>query len=450
MSFKRTAGTELNHDNWNEEEETEEKGEFKKASDDVLAKRVRKVAKRRGVAGEGESTPAISNPFSGFGGFGTKPSVAASTPISAASTPFSFLSKIPSVGSLAASSTTTTFTTAATKKPNGESISTQSTSGECITNGSSSNNNMEYFSQIKSLNVAFIGWIKEKVDENPLCDLSPIFKDYANYMKDISKIKQEAKPDDAEKKEEEKPKSTAAPATNFTFGKPASTTSSSPPSTNIFASVNTSSIFSSTAKPDAPKETSPAKPATENKGFSFGLTQPTAPPAFSFGLQKPAAGASIFGNSSSFSFGNVTQTKSETEIKPAEAEGEGETEDEPPKNEFVPVVEEDSLFSKRCKVFVKSGNDYADRGVGTLFLKKVDDKVQLVVRADTNLGNILLNIILQEGLPTSRLGKNNVMIVCVPMPDSKPPPIPVLVRVKTAEEADELLSILEKYKKGAD
>ncbi|KAG5681390.1 hypothetical protein PVAND_010831 [Polypedilum vanderplanki] len=81
---------------------------------------------------------------------------------------------------------------------------------------------------------------------------------------------------------------------------------------------------------------------------------------------------------------------------------------------------------------------------------KVDEKVQLIVRADTNLGNILLNIILQEGLPTSRLGKNNVMIVCVPTPESKPPPTPVLVRVKTGEEADELLSILEKYKKGAE
>ena len=33
---KRNAGSELNHDNWDEEEETEEAGEFKKASDDQM------------------------------------------------------------------------------------------------------------------------------------------------------------------------------------------------------------------------------------------------------------------------------------------------------------------------------------------------------------------------------------------------------------------------------
>ena len=33
---KRGAGTELNHDNWDQEEESEEAGEFKKASDDQM------------------------------------------------------------------------------------------------------------------------------------------------------------------------------------------------------------------------------------------------------------------------------------------------------------------------------------------------------------------------------------------------------------------------------
>lgn len=44
---KRRPGTELNHDNWNEEEEPEEKGEFRMASDTELSKRVIKTAKRR-------------------------------------------------------------------------------------------------------------------------------------------------------------------------------------------------------------------------------------------------------------------------------------------------------------------------------------------------------------------------------------------------------------------
>lgn len=54
-------------------------------------------------------------------------------------------------------------------------------------------------------------------------------------------------------------------------------------------------------------------------------------------------------------------------------------------------------------------------------------------------------------MPLSRVGKNNVMVVCVPNPplDSSQPdePVPLLIRVKTTQDADELLSIL-KEKKG--
>lgn len=65
-------------------------------------------------------------------------------------------------------------------------------------------------------------------------------------------------------------------------------------------------------------------------------------------------------------------------------------------------------------------------------------------------GNILLNIRLSASLPMSRNGKNNVMICCIPNPpaDAKNPDkaIPMLIRVKTSEDADELLENLNKYK----
>lgn len=65
-------------------------------------------------------------------------------------------------------------------------------------------------------------------------------------------------------------------------------------------------------------------------------------------------------------------------------------------------------------------------------------------------GNILLNIIVQASIPCTRVGKNNVMLMCVPNPpvDEKNPDtlVPLLVRVKTAEEADELHKILEEKK----
>jgi len=106
----------------------------------------------------------------------------------------------------------------------------------------------------------------------------------------------------------------------------------------------------------------------------------------------------------------------------------------------------------RCKLFYKKGNSYAEKGVGTLFLKKTgDEKTQLVVRAETSLGNILLNIFLNPQLSTQRVGKNNVMLVCVPNPpiDPKTPsvPTPMLFRVKTEEEADDLLKKLDEAKK---
>lgn len=101
----------------------------------------------------------------------------------------------------------------------------------------------------------------------------------------------------------------------------------------------------------------------------------------------------------------------------------------------------------------KDAQNYGDLGVGTLFVKPVsEEKYQLIVRADTSLGNILVNVILNSAIPTQRLGKNNVMIICVPTPPpagSNTPQTPstVLLRVKTSEEADELLKVLEKYKK---
>jgi nuclear pore complex protein Nup50 len=48
MSGKRSATSDLNHDNWDNEEEPEEAGQFKKAPADALKDRVIRKAKRRG------------------------------------------------------------------------------------------------------------------------------------------------------------------------------------------------------------------------------------------------------------------------------------------------------------------------------------------------------------------------------------------------------------------
>lgn len=105
------------------------------------------------------------------------------------------------------------------------------------------------------------------------------------------------------------------------------------------------------------------------------------------------------------------------------------------------------FFLSRCKLFYKKDATFAEKGVGMLHLKKIkEDKTQLVVRADTSLGNILLNIMLPPNMSIVKQGKNNVMIVCIPNPpiDPKTPPAPtpMLLRVKTSEDADDLIAKL--------
>lgn len=45
------------------------------------------------------------------------------------------------------------------------------------------------------------------------------------------------------------------------------------------------------------------------------------------------------------------------------------------------------FFLHRCKLFYKKDNEFKEKGVGTLHLKPAgNEKTQLLVRADTNLG----------------------------------------------------------------
>ncbi|GBM68967.1 Nuclear pore complex protein Nup50 [Araneus ventricosus] len=183
--------------------------------------------------------------------------------------------------------------------------------------------------------------------------------------------------------------------------------------------------------------------SSSKEGNDAGSEENKTPAPFSFGYFSKTANQS--NSDKPFSFACTPAAK------PESAENE-EAEYVPPKNEFVAVTEEDAFYSKRCKLFFKKGESYAERGVGNLYLKPINGKTQLLIRADTSLGNILLNIVLSASLPMSRTGKNNVLLVCVPNPpvdgnkaDSKEA-IPMLIRVKTSEEADELLETLNKHK----
>lgn len=277
----------------------------------------------------------------------------------------------------------------------------------------------EYYAKLKGLNESVTEWIKKHVSSNPFINLQPIFKDYDKYITELEKLKTEATV------------KTSVP--QFSFGTtPATTTPKF-----SFGPTTTSTT-------------------TKTTGFSFGSSMTTT---VSFSSSSSSSTLTLSDNSFTskpFSFGNPSSESGKfsftsTVIKPADdpKPQEQEEEDEPPKVEFTPVVEDGHIYSIRCKVFVKKEGAFGDHGVGTLYLKPVpnNEKVQLIVRADTNLGKLICNFILSESIPMQRMGKKDVMLVCIPNPDMQPPPVPILLRVKSPEDADELLKTLQKHKK---
>ncbi|ESO12977.1 hypothetical protein HELRODRAFT_155617 [Helobdella robusta] len=156
-----------------------------------------------------------------------------------------------------------------------------------------------------------------------------------------------------------------------------------------------------------------------------------------------------FGSSSSSTFGKGFFSKPAEQNTETSAGNEEEKEEEyvPPKPESVETKEEGSFYTIRCKLYYKKEEKYDERGVGFLHLKPNGSKTQMIVRTDTALGNILLNINVGKLMPISRQGVNNVNLICIPNPplDEKRPsntPIPILIRVKTKDNADELFKHL--------
>ncbi|XP_005108334.1 nuclear pore complex protein Nup50 [Aplysia californica] len=450
---KRGPGSELNDRNWDDEEEPEEAGFFTQASQEAMQQRVIKKAKRRGV---GEEHTA-STPFGGFAGL-SKLSQAKNDSSKSLGTGSLFGVKPVSFGGASSFN-------GAEDQQKGK-----------VASGKESSS---YLPSLKSLNESVLAWIKQHVEDNPYIILTPIFKDYEKHLGTIeakrssssascaspkkdsiksdegassapqptpsSLSKDMSKATDGEEKSSSKPEETNSKP--FTFG-----ISSSEPQPKGFtfgsaagSSLNggfkfntTSSMpgFSFSSKTDS----SSSNNAEDKPRLSFGLSAPSTGSGFSFGAAAAAAAGSSKGESSQGS-----------------QESKDDEEYVPPKPEVKEIKEDDALYSKRCKLYYQKDNQWIDRGVGNLHLKPVEEtKTQLLIRADTNLGNILLNVILATSMPFSRQGKNNVFFVCVPNPpisskpgtesEETPVPVPMLIRVKTGEDADELLGKLEERK----
>ncbi|XP_073695071.1 nuclear pore complex protein Nup50 [Garra rufa] len=452
---KRIAEKELTDRNWDQEDEGEEAGTFSIASDDVMKNRAIKKARRRNLGAEGESGGAFkafkgfsltsatgTTSFSGFGnGAGFKP-MSSLTNGSVASVPPSFAGfNVPT--SAKTNSGPIMFNSSTPSKP---------TDSDVTSNGSAPSSK-EYNRQLTALNCSVRDWITKHVNDNPLCDLNPIFRDYERHLASIEKKYGSGASDSG--------------AESASFGgeqkpllKSGTTASVSGTSATVTASVTGAApqLFSFKDK-DAASADKPAAAAPPGVSFNFGqkvdssvlsALASSGAPSFSFSSSSSSSGVSVFGTavssispavSSSLNAASNSQTTDEN----------GEESEEPPVPVVKEIKEKDAFYSKKCKLFYKKDGEFKEKGVGTLHLKIVaESKLQLLVRADTNLGNILLNIMVPSSMPCTRTGKNNVMVVCVPNPpvDEKNPstPVPVLIRVKAAEDADELHRILQEKK----
>jgi len=262
----------------------------------------------------------------------------------------------------------------------------------------------EYLADLKALNIQVTNWIKSHVDGNPLVDLTPVFQDYEKHLNEMRK--------------------------------------------KFNVQVSLRPAETETMKMKSERETNDkfCKDDKQSNGTASSEVEKDLKP-FSFEGNKSAFG-NIGSSAQCFQFGFLKKDdKAEEETKSEENDDQV-----PAKSVLEPVVECDALYSKKCKLFYKKEGAYVERGLGHIYLKHTEEsKLQVIIRADTSLGNILLNIIMTEDIPIERVGKNNVMLICVPNPPidpkSDPEPVTFLIRVKNSDDADELKNKLNELMK---
>jgi hypothetical protein len=196
--------------------------------------------------------------------------------------------------------------------------------------------------------------------------------------------------------------------------------------------------FGSKSEDKKDEKDEPAKPAG---GFFANL-----------GGSKPASSGFSFGSSSSgtssaaFTFAPTATGSSAASSSTAPSTKEDE--------EYVPPVAEtkefddakDALYQKKSKIFYLKDGNYKEIGVGLLFVKPLEnDKASILVRADNTLGNILLNVAIPPSPAPVKQGKNNCLLPVVPNPpiEGVEGAVPLLIRVKTSDDADELIEIIK-------
>ncbi|NXL71931.1 NUP50 protein, partial [Leptocoma aspasia] len=430
-------------------------GTFSVASEEVLKNRAIKKAKRRNVGSESESGGAFKG-FKGFilpsgkggGGFSGFGNGAGIKPLEGLSNGSSSISSTPPFSSLKSTSETQSAFGNAAVFAEKKAASPRANGGSqpCPPGSTLGTAQGSYHRQLAALNCSVRDWIVKHVNSNPLCDLSPIFRDYERYLASIEQQHAGSSDSGSDNDSSKAPGPQAAPV----FG----TSKLQQSSTFLF---NNKTEDASDKKPEAASEKrDPLLAATSTVSFNFGKSVDSSVlcslgsgtlSSFSFSPGNSGLFGKDANQAKSVTAASTSLLEAQTDSGNSDDKGGEEEEEEPPKVIVNEIKEDDAFYSKKCKLFYKKDNEFKEKGVGTLHLKPAgNEKTQLLVRADTNLGNILLNVLIPPKMPCTRTGKNNVLIVCVPNPpiDEKNPAVPVtmLIRVKTSEDADELHKIL--------
>ena len=238
----------------------------------------------------------------------------------------------------------------------------------------------DYLQRLRSLNTSVSEWISQHVRENPYVDLTPIFRDYEAHLSGI----------DARRSVSTSPSAGASESTTAADDK---------------------SVSSASEGVSCP--TPPAPPLT----YTCLLFPPPEEVP-----QQPTPATAV----------KEEEEKEEGEREAVREEQNGEERD-------------GVLLSLRCKLFYKKDESYVELGVGALAVEGGGGGARrLLIRNDTAMRSVLLNIRVTPDTPLS-LRKNNVVLVSPPNPplSSSPAPVTYLLRVKTTTEAERLLATLK-------
>ncbi|XP_060239340.1 nuclear pore complex protein Nup50-like [Meriones unguiculatus] len=286
-----------------------------------------------------------------------------------------------------------------------------------------------YHRQLTGLNCSVRDWIVKHVNANPFCDLTPVFKQYEKYLTAIEK---------------QLHSSCGCLSESELSRDPAGT---QPPSLAVATDQQPEPGPPEKAELTSERRADPPQRATSASSNSGKITESQAWAPLSSG---PVDGVSSSTRRSSSNGKGIAQKKP-VSARALESPALGSSEEsesrrnESPKAAPVEEKEECPFYSKRCKLFYKKDNDFKERGAGTLSLKATaNQKTRLLVQ-DPRLGNTLLNVLVPPSMPCSRMGKNNVLIVCVPNPPlekNAAVEATMLIRVKSSKDADELHRIL--------